>query len=58
MVKGPEEPKEEEDFRGNEKDYTITEALLNRGCVVTLVCAFSHDIPSSLIYCEQEENSS
>lgn len=56
MVEGSEKTKEEKYLRGNKKDYTITKAFLNRGCVVALEGAFSYDVSSSLVHGEQEEN--
>ena len=51
MVEGSEEAKEKEYFGGDEKDYSIAEAFLDGGCVVSLKCTFSDDISSSLVHC-------
>ena len=50
MVEGSEEACEEENFGGNEENYSVAETFLNRGCVVTLKCSFSNNVSSSLVH--------
>lgn len=51
MIKGSEETEEKEYFGCNKENYSVAEPFLDGGCVVSLICAFSDDISSSLIYC-------
>ena len=53
MVEGPEKACEEEYFRDDKENYSITETFLNDRRVVTLECAFSNNISSPLIYSQQ-----
>lgn len=52
MIKGSEEAQEEEDFRGNKQDYSVSEPFLDGRGVVTLECAFSYNVSSSLVHGE------
>lgn len=55
MVKGSKEADEEEDFRGDEEDYSISKAFLDRGCMVTLEGTFSDDVSSSLEHSKEKK---
>jgi len=52
VVECSEEPGEEEDFRCNKKDYPVSKAFLNWGCVMALESALSDNIPPSLVHGE------
>ena len=58
MVESSEKARKEEDLRDDKQDHTISEALLDRGCMVALKCAFSDNVSSSLVYCESGEEES
>lgn len=50
MVECSEESGKEEYFRDNEKDHSVSKSFLyNRG-VMSLICSFTDDVSSSLIY--------
>lgn len=50
MIESSEEAQEEENFRGDEKDYAVAKAFLNGRGVVALECPFSYNVSSSLIH--------
>lgn len=50
MVKGPEKAQKKEYLRSNEKNYTISKPLLDRGGVMSLKGALPDNIASSLEY--------
>lgn len=52
MVERSEEPCEEEYFGDNKQDYSVTQAFLYNGCVMSLVGAFSDYVASSLVHGE------
>lgn len=50
MIECSEEANEEENFGEDKEDYSISQAFLDDGCVVSLESAFSYNVSSSLVY--------
>jgi len=48
VIKSSEEAQKKKDFRGNEKDYSKSQAFLNGGSVMALKSRLSDDVSSSL----------